>query len=74
MEADIWRRGLQLDVESDATSVLMDPEDVGENGEWAVYTWASWRGAPPERHANFGVFMRATYREFHSLRDHRREE
>ncbi len=51
VEADIWRRGLQLDVESDATSVLMDPEDVDENGEWAVYTWASWRGAPPERHA-----------------------
>ncbi|BBC92687.1 hypothetical protein SRO_1511 [Streptomyces rochei] len=74
VEADVWRRGLQLDVESDATSVLMDPEDVDENGEWAVYTWASWRGAPPERHANLRVFMRAMHREFHSLRDHRREE
>ncbi|MCZ9338132.1 SMI1/KNR4 family protein, partial [Streptomyces sp. TRM76130] len=42
-EADIWRRGLQLDVESDATYVLMDPADVDEDGEWAVYTWASWR-------------------------------
>ncbi|MFE9017140.1 SMI1/KNR4 family protein [Streptomyces sp. NPDC007808] len=67
-EADLWRRGLQLDVESDATHVLMDPEDVDEDGEWAVYTWASWRAAPPERHANFLQFMREMHREFHSLR------
>ncbi|AJE43631.1 SMI1/KNR4 family protein [Streptomyces nodosus] len=70
-EADIWRRGLQLDVESDITYVLMDPEDVDEGGEWAVYTWASWRAEPPERHANFLEFMRDMYREFHSLRAHR---
>ncbi|MFD9467495.1 SMI1/KNR4 family protein, partial [Streptomyces sp. NPDC060027] len=37
-EAGIWRRGLQLDVESDITHVLLDPEDVDEDGEWAVYT------------------------------------
>ncbi|GAP47222.1 SMI1/KNR4 family protein [Streptomyces azureus] len=65
---DIWRRGLQLDVESDVTHVLLDPEDVGEDGEWAVYTWASWLAEPPERHANFVEFMRDMYREFHSLR------
>ncbi|TMU99177.1 SMI1/KNR4 family protein [Streptomyces sp. DASNCL29] len=67
-ESDIWRRGLQLDVESDVTHVLLDPEDVDEDGEWAVYTWASWRAAPPERHASFLAFMRDMYREFHSLR------
>ncbi|ATZ22364.1 hypothetical protein SLAV_02200 [Streptomyces lavendulae subsp. lavendulae] len=67
-EADIWRRGLQLDVESDATYVLMDPEDVGEDGDWAVYTWAGWRAAPPRRYANFAEFMRDMHREFHSLR------
>jgi hypothetical protein len=67
-EADLWRRGLQLDVESDITHVLLDPEDVDEDGEWAVYTWASWRAAPPERHANFLEFMRDMHREFHSLR------
>lgn len=67
-EADLWRRGLQLDVESDITHVLMDPEDMDEDGEWAVYTWASWRASPPERHANFLEFMRDMYREFHSLR------
>lgn len=69
-EVDIWRRGLQLDVESDITHVLMDPEDVDGDGEWAVYTWASWRAAPPERHANFLEFMRDMYREFHSLQAH----
>ncbi|MFJ6086827.1 SMI1/KNR4 family protein [Streptomyces sp. NPDC092369] len=71
--ADIWRRGLQLDVESDATYVLFDPEDVDEDGEWAVYTWAGWRAAPPERYANFLTFMRDMHREFHSLRAHRGE-
>ncbi|MGZ9932638.1 SMI1/KNR4 family protein [Streptomyces sp. NC-S4] len=65
--ADVWRRGLQLDVESDITHVLLDPEDVDEDGEWAVCTWASWRGEAPERHANFAAFMRAMYREFHRL-------
>lgn len=67
-EAELWRRGLQLDVESDITHVLLDPEDVDEDGEWAVYTWASWRAAPPERHENFLAFMRDMYRELHSLR------
>ncbi|MFD5466072.1 SMI1/KNR4 family protein [Kitasatospora sp. NPDC127059] len=70
-EAGIWRRGLQLDVESDITHVLLDPEDVDEDGEWAVYTWASWRAAPPERYTNFVEFMRDMHREFHRLRAHR---
>lgn len=70
-EAGVWRRGLQLDVESDATYVLLDPEDVDEDGEWAVYTWASWRADAPERYPNFRAFMEAMFREFHSLRSHR---
>lgn len=69
-EAGVWRRGLQLDVESDITHVLLDPEDVDEHGEWAVYTWASWQAAPPERHANFLAFMREMHQEFHRLRAH----
>ncbi|WP_345592463.1 SMI1/KNR4 family protein [Streptomyces marokkonensis] len=67
-EADLWRRGLQLDVESDATYVLLDPEDVDEDGEWAVYTWAGWRAESPERHASFLAFMRDMHRQFHRLR------
>ncbi len=64
----VWRRGLQLDVESDAMSVVLDPGDVDENGEWAVYTWASWRAAPPQRFPDFATFMRDMHREFHRLR------
>ncbi|MFE9921495.1 hypothetical protein ACFYQA_07910 [Streptomyces sp. NPDC005774] len=70
-EADLWRRGLRLDVESDATCVLMDPEDVDEHGEWAVYTWASWWAEPPQRYADFLAFMQGMHREFHSLQAHR---
>ncbi|MBM7055328.1 SMI1/KNR4 family protein [Streptomyces durocortorensis] len=64
----VWRRGLQLDVESDAMSVVLDPGDVDENGEWAVYTWAGWRAAPPQRFPDFATFMRDMHREFHCLR------
>ncbi|WP_405812852.1 SMI1/KNR4 family protein [Streptomyces sp. NBC_01390] len=67
-EVDLWRRGLQLDVEADAIYVLLDPEDVDEDGEWAVYTWASWRASAPKRYANFLEFMQDMHREFHSLR------
>ncbi|MFI0877527.1 cell wall assembly protein [Streptomyces sp. CS149] len=67
-DVGIWRRGLQLDVESDATHVVLDPEDVDENGEWAVYTWASWRAEPPRRFPDFATFMRDMHREFHRLR------
>ncbi|MFF5302415.1 SMI1/KNR4 family protein [Streptomyces sp. NPDC013161] len=70
-EADLWRRGLQLDVESDITHVLLDPEDVDEDGEWAVYTWSSWRAEAPARQANFTAFMRDMHREFHSLQARR---
>ncbi|MFI6619874.1 SMI1/KNR4 family protein [Streptomyces sp. NPDC050528] len=73
-EADLWRRALQLDVESDVTRVLLDPEDVDEDGEWAVYTWSSWLAEPPARHADFTAFMRDVYREFHSLQAHRSDE
>ncbi|MFD9907549.1 SMI1/KNR4 family protein [Streptomyces sp. NPDC059063] len=65
--ATVWSRGLGLDVESDATSVALDPEDVDEHGEWAVYTWAPWRAEPPERHGSFREFMQAMYRQFHHL-------
>ncbi|MFF4425341.1 SMI1/KNR4 family protein [Streptomyces sp. NPDC001549] len=66
--AGIWRRGLQLNVEYQAAVVLLDPEDVDEDGEWAVYVSASWHGTAPKRYANFVAFMRDMHREFHSLR------
>ncbi|WP_189979308.1 SMI1/KNR4 family protein [Streptomyces capoamus] len=65
--AGMWDRALQLDVESDAVHLLMDPGDVDAGGEWAVYSWASWRASPPERYASFRAFMEDMYREFHTL-------
>lgn len=73
-EVDLWRRGLQLDVEADAIYVLLDPEDMDEDGEWAVYTWAGWRASAPKRYANFLEFMQDMHREFHSLRAGRGDE
>ncbi|MFI9832313.1 SMI1/KNR4 family protein [Streptomyces sp. NPDC051913] len=67
MLAGMWGRALQLDVESDAVYLLLDPGDVGDDGEWAVYTYASWRASPPERYASFRLFMDDMYREFHHL-------
>ncbi|RPE44315.1 hypothetical protein EDD90_7552 [Streptomyces sp. Ag109_O5-1] len=65
--AGMWGRALQLDVESDAVHVLLDPGDVDEAGEWAVYTWAPWYGDMPRRYGSFRAFMEAMYREFHRL-------
>ncbi|MFE7116337.1 SMI1/KNR4 family protein [Streptomyces sp. NPDC057654] len=66
-QVGLWSRGLQLDVESDATYVLLDPGDVGPDGEWAVRVWASWHAEPPERYPSFAAFMVAMHQEFHHL-------
>lgn len=63
-EASVWARSLQLAVESDMVDVLLDPDDIDERGEWAVYSYASWRGSPPQRHASFKHFMEDMYQEF----------
>ncbi|WP_372500408.1 SMI1/KNR4 family protein [Streptomyces panaciradicis] len=67
LSAGMWQRALQLDVESDVMYVLLDPGDVDDTGEWAVYTWAPWRASPPERYASFRAFMEAMHQEFHQL-------
>ncbi|MEU1075164.1 MULTISPECIES: SMI1/KNR4 family protein [unclassified Streptomyces] len=63
-EAEVWQRSLQLSLESDMVDVLLDPDDVDERGEWAVRTYASWRGSPPDRYESFKHFMEAMYEEF----------
>ncbi|WP_431046836.1 SMI1/KNR4 family protein [Streptomyces sp. P1-3] len=73
LEAGVWARALQLDVESDAVYVLLDPGDVGDDGEWAVYCYKSWAAMPPERYASFREFMTEMYQEFHMLRADRAE-
>ncbi|MFG2440723.1 SMI1/KNR4 family protein [Streptomyces sp. NPDC048508] len=66
-QVGLWSRALQLDVESDMTFVLLDPQDVGPDGEWAVRVWASWRAnGDPERYPSFAAFMIAMHQEFHT--------
>ncbi|MGW5867210.1 SMI1/KNR4 family protein [Streptomyces sp. NPDC055239] len=73
-QVGLWSRALQLDVESDATYVLLDPEDIGPDGEWAVRVWASWRAEDPERYRSFAAFMVAMHQEFHNLEAGRDEQ
>ncbi|MFF7474901.1 SMI1/KNR4 family protein [Streptomyces sp. NPDC008092] len=72
--AGMWGRALQLDVESDALYVLLDPGDVDDAGEWAVYTWAPWHADVPTRYGSFRTFMETMYRQFHQLRAGRSEQ
>ncbi|WP_405529838.1 SMI1/KNR4 family protein [Streptomyces canus] len=69
--AGMWERALQVDAESDITYVLLDPGDVREDGEWAVYYYRGWAGESPDRYASFREFMEAMYQSFHSLTAHR---
>ncbi|GAA2345382.1 SMI1/KNR4 family protein [Streptomyces kunmingensis] len=67
-QVGLWSRALQVDAESDAVFVLLDPEDVGPDGEWAVRTWAGWRAEEPDRYPSFAHFMVAMHQEFHRHR------
>ncbi|MFI2209519.1 SMI1/KNR4 family protein [Streptomyces sp. NPDC020141] len=66
LKAGMWHRAFHLDAETDATIVLIDPLDRDADGEWAVYEWASWRAAPPDRFPSFRRYMVEQYRSFHS--------
>ncbi|MFJ2770962.1 SMI1/KNR4 family protein [Streptomyces sp. NPDC087300] len=65
--AGMWRRAVQLSVDSDMTDVLLDPGDVDADGEWAVYVYHGWSGEPPDRYASFRAFMEDMYKQFYSL-------
>ncbi|MFJ9850259.1 SMI1/KNR4 family protein [Streptomyces sp. NPDC101150] len=65
--AGMWGRALQLSLDSDMTDVLLDPGDVGADGEWAVYVYHGWGGERPDRYASFRAFMEDMYKEFYRL-------
>ncbi|MER7049264.1 SMI1/KNR4 family protein [Streptomyces jumonjinensis] len=67
LRAGMWERALQLEVESDSVLVLIDPLDVDGDGEWAVYEYAHWLAAPPERYPSFRHYMTDRYRDFHRM-------
>ncbi|MFC1401647.1 MULTISPECIES: SMI1/KNR4 family protein [Streptacidiphilus] len=67
-EARVLARSLRLSLEGDAAVMLLDPEDVDEQGEWAAYWLASWSGRGPERCNSFVDLMQRQWMSFHALR------
>ncbi|MFJ2400312.1 SMI1/KNR4 family protein [Streptomyces xanthochromogenes] len=66
-QVGLWARALQLHVDSDATYLLLDPADVGPDGEWAVREWAGWHAAEPRRYPSFAAYMIAMHQQFHRM-------
>ncbi|XUM02383.1 SMI1/KNR4 family protein [Streptomyces venezuelae ATCC 10712] len=66
--AGMWRRALRLETESDMSHALLDPGDVDEDGEWALYVYKGWGGELPDRFPSFRAYMEAMYRGFHGDR------
>ncbi|WAL94020.1 SMI1/KNR4 family protein [Streptomyces sp. Je 1-369] len=64
-QAGMWGRALQMSLDSDMTDVLLDPGDVGADGEWAVYVHRGWSGDEPERYASFRAYMEGMYKDFY---------
>ncbi|MFJ2398211.1 SMI1/KNR4 family protein [Streptomyces sp. NPDC087843] len=67
-EAKVLTRCLRLSLEGDAAVMLLDPDDVDVDGEWAAYWLASWSGEGPERYGSFHGLMRRQWVSFHALR------
>ncbi|WP_181789980.1 SMI1/KNR4 family protein, partial [Streptomyces phytophilus] len=63
--AGMWRRALRLETDSDVSHALLDPGDVGPDGEWALYVFKGWSGEDPDRYPSFRAYMEAMYRGFH---------
>ncbi|MFC9590805.1 SMI1/KNR4 family protein [Streptomyces sp. NPDC056944] len=66
--AGMWRRALRLETESDMSNALLDPGDLDEDGEWALYVYKGWGGEVPDRYPSFRVYMEAMYAGFHGDR------
>ncbi|PWI12831.1 SMI1/KNR4 family protein [Streptomyces sp. Act143] len=66
--AGMWRRALRLETDSDMSNALLDPGDVDEDGEWALYVYKGWGGEMPQRYPSFRAYMEAMYRGFHADR------
>lgn len=65
---EVLKRSLRLSLKGDAAVLLLDPDDVDDDGEWAAYWLASWSGMGPERHRSFHDVMWHLYANFHALR------
>ncbi|MFF0725420.1 SMI1/KNR4 family protein [Streptomyces sp. NPDC004134] len=63
--AGMWRRAVRLETDSDMSHALLDPGDVGPDGEWALYLSQGWSGEQPDRYPSFRAYMEAMHRGFH---------
>ncbi|MBC2905753.1 SMI1/KNR4 family protein [Streptomyces cupreus] len=63
--AGMWQRALRLETDSDMSYALLDPGDIDQDGEWALYVYKGWGGELPDRYPSFRAYMEAMYRGFH---------
>jgi hypothetical protein len=66
--AGMWQRALRLETDSDMSHALLDPGDIDQDGEWALYVHKGWSGDLPDRYPSFRAYMEAMYRGFHADR------
>ncbi|SDJ05729.1 SMI1/KNR4 family protein [Nonomuraea jiangxiensis] len=66
-EAAILHRAVLISLEADAGIIVLDPDDVNADGEWAVHELFSWSGEPTERHKSFYEWMYDSFASFHTL-------
>ncbi|MFC4866736.1 SMI1/KNR4 family protein [Streptomonospora arabica] len=59
---------LRVSGEGDAQYWLLDAGDVGPDGEWAAYIWASWYPGLGERHRSFADLVAAERAAFEKLK------
>lgn len=66
-EAAVLRRSILISLEADAGIIVLDPDDVNAQGEWAVHELFSWSGEATERHESFYEWMYDSFANFHRL-------
>jgi len=66
-DGEILGRCLRISLDGDMAIMLLDPDDVDADGEWAGYWLASWSDTGPERHDSFYDLMYRQYVSFHYL-------
>jgi hypothetical protein len=66
-EAAMLDRALLVSGAGDAQYWLLDPGDVGPDGEWAAHVWASWYPGFGDRHASFAALVEAERDSFEEL-------
>ncbi|MBR7837059.1 SMI1/KNR4 family protein [Actinospica durhamensis] len=64
-EHEILARSLCISTEGDSGVFLLDPGDVGTDGEWAAYHFANWYPGLGDRAASFRALMDEEYATFH---------